>query len=147
MSQCNRKINARATIKGSEEYPGIHGEVLFCQENNVVIVHVGITGLPKNDSGFYGFHIHEGSSCIGTDFSGSRGHLNPGNNPHPSHIGDLPPLLFCGGKAYMTVKTDRFSAREIIGRTVIIHFGPDDFHTQPSGNAGNKIACGVIFAE
>ena len=45
---------------------------------------------------------------------------------------------------YLSVKTDRFSVNEIIGRTVVIHSDPDDFHTQPAGNAGKKIACGVI---
>lgn len=44
----------------------------------------------------------------------------------------------------MYVLTDRFRVRDIIGRTVVIHSGPDDFHTQPAGNAGEKIACGVI---
>ena len=48
------------------------------------------------------------------------------------------------GKAYMKVLTGRFCVEEVIGRTVILHIDPDDFHTQPSGNAGRKIACGVI---
>lgn len=61
-----------------------------------------------------------------------------------AHAGDLPPLLSCQGNAYLSVKTDRFSVNEIIGRTVVIHSNPDDFHTQPAGNAGKKIACGVI---
>ena len=49
-----------------------------------------------------------------------------------------------GGKAYLKVLTGRFRLEEVIGRTVILHRDPDDFHTQPSGNAGTKIACGVI---
>lgn len=48
------------------------------------------------------------------------------------------------GNAYMKVLTGRFHVEQIIGRTVILHSNPDDFHTQPSGNAGTKIACGVI---
>ena len=56
----------------------------------------------------------------------------------------LPPLLRCKGNAYLSVKTDRFTVDEIIGRTLVIHSDPDDFHTQPAGNAGKKIACGVI---
>lgn len=63
---------------------------------------------------------------------------------HPKHAGDLPPLLECKGQAYLSVKTDRFTVDEIIGRTVIIHSDSDDFSTQPTGNAGRKIACGVI---
>ena len=59
-------------------------------------------------------------------------------------MGDLPPLLSCNGNAYMTVKTDRFKVKDIIGRTVIIHYRADDFRTQPSGDSGEKIACGII---
>ena len=53
-------------------------------------------------------------------------------------------LLLCGGGAYLAVLTDRFSVADVLGRTVVIHSGADDFHTQPAGNAGTKIACGVI---
>ena len=101
-----------------------------------------ITGLPQ--TGFFGFHIHEGKSCGGTKFSETGSHYNPQNTAHPEHAGDLPPLLWCRGNAYLSVRTDRFSVIDIIGRTVVIHSDPDDFHTQPAGNAGKKIACGVI---
>ena len=70
--------------------------------------------------------------------------VNSGRTEHPNHAGDLPPLLEASGKAYMTVLTGRFHVKEVIGRTVILHGDPDDFHTQPSGNAGIKLACGVI---
>ena len=146
MQQCNRKPNAKAIIKGSEAYPDIHGEVLFCQEKNGVIIHVRIFGLPQNDSGFYGFHIHEGNDCD-NDFKNTGGHLNLEKHLHPSHTGDLPPLLSCRGNAFMMVKTDRFRVRDIIGRTVIIHLRADDFRTQPSGDSGEKTACGMIRAE
>ncbi len=58
--------------------------------------------------------------------------------------GDLPPLIENNGYAYMSVLLNKFSINEIIGKTVIIHDMPDDFTTQPSGNSGTKIACGVI---
>lgn len=144
MLHCNRKPNATAIIKGSKEYPDLRGKVLFFQDKDGVLVKAEIFGLPKNESDFFGFHIHEGKDCCGEDFPNVGAHLNPQNCPHPSHTGDLPPLLSCGGKASMTVKTCRFRVREIIGRTMIIHFGSDDFRTQPSGDAGEKIACGVI---
>ena len=63
---------------------------------------------------------------------------------HPEHAGDFPPLLSCGGAAWMAVYTNRFYPEEVIGRTVIIHGGVDDFHTQPLGNSGEMIACGQI---
>jgi len=80
----------------------------------------------------------------GADFSGTGSHYDPANRPHPRLAGDLPPLLACRGNAYLSVKTDQFSVNDIIGRTVVIHSDPHDFHTQPAGNAGTKIACGVI---
>lgn len=146
MLQCNQRNCAQAMINGSEQYPELRGKVLFIQKKDGVLVKAEIVGLPKNESGFFGFHIHEGNNCDNEGFPNVGGHLNPQNRNHPLHIGDLPPLLSCGGKASMTVKTCRFNVREIIGKTVIIHFGADDFRTQPSGNAGEKIACGIICA-
>ena len=60
------------------------------------------------------------------------------------HAGDMPPLFGTDRFAFSAFLTDRFSAEEGIGKTVIIHDSPDDFTTQPSGNSGVKIACGVI---
>ena len=141
---CNMNPSAKAIIKGSKEHPEIYGEVLFYQRNRVVLVTAKISGLPKNSSGFHGFHIHDGGNCEGDGFPNTDGHYNPANKPHPKHAGDLPPLLSCNGEAFMEVNTNRFNVGKIIGRTVIIHENADDFHTQPSGNAGEKIACGVI---
>lgn len=146
MNQSNRVSSAKAIIRGDEEYVRIRGEVLFRRVKDGVLVTAKISGLPKSESGFYGFHIHEGKSCEGDGFPKTKGHYNPKNQPHPSHAGDLPPLLSCKGSAYMQVKTDRFRICDIIGRTVIIHSDTDDFRTQPSGDAGEKIACGVIRA-
>lgn len=101
-----------------------------------------ISGLPI--SGFFGFHIHEGGSCSGLQFSDTKAHYDPTNMAHPMHSGDLPPLLSATGRAYMAVLTDRFSIGQIIGKTVVVHSRADDFQSQPAGNAGEKIACGVI---
>ena len=79
-------------------------------------------------------------------FADAKTHYNPKSCPHPYHAGDLPPLFSANGYAYSAVLTDRFTVDEIIGKTVVIHSSPDDFTTQPSGNAGRKIACGVITA-
>ena len=136
--------DARALVFGGEKAPELFGEVRFFEKRNCVLVVADINGLPKNESGFYGFHIHSGESCKGKDFSESGSHYNPKNTPHPNHAGDLPPLMLCGDRAHLEVLTDRFKISEIIGKTVIIHNMPDDFRTQPSGNSGEKIACGVI---
>ncbi len=135
---------AIAWIHGGQDLPQLSGMVRFFQSIHGVIIEAEIFGLPETATGFFAFHIHEGDSCTGEDFSDSGSHFNPKEEIHPNHAGDLPPLLGNHGKAYMKVLTDRFRIEEVIGRTVIIHDAPDDFHTQPSGNAGTKIACGVI---
>ncbi len=135
---------ATAFIHGSKDAPSVCGKVEFHQKECCVLVTADIHCLPKNDSGFYGFHIHEGNSCAGEKFADSKGHYNPESTSHPSHAGDLPPLMLCGNTAHLEVLTDRFKVCDIIGKTVIIHRSPDDFTTQPSGNAGTKIACGVV---
>lgn len=98
--------------------------------------------------GPFGFHIHEGGTCGVTTgdqpFQSAGGHFNPTNSYHPQHAGDLPVLFSNGGSAWMAVYTDRFRPADVVGRTVIIHQNPDDFRTQPSGNSGARIACGVI---
>ena len=144
MYQRYRYPNAKAKIMGGEENPYLHGEMLLFQKEKGVLVKVKVTGLPPSPTGFFALHIHEGSSCTGTDFSDTKGHYNPGGAPHPGHAGDLPPLLSFGGNAYLAVMTDRFSVKEVLGKTVVIHAGRDDFSSQPAGDAGQKIACGVI---
>ena len=108
------------------------------------MVIAAISGLPDTEAGFFALHIHEGGDCNGAGFPGTGGHYDPNGREHPRHAGDLPSLLSNHGSAYLAVLTDRFRVEEVIGRTVVIHDQPDDFRSQPSGNAGDKIACGVI---
>lgn len=143
--------NAKAIIKGGRKYPKIDGIVYFKETKDGVLLTAKIKGLPTskgNCSGkFFGFHIHDGVSCTGTkqdEFANVGSHYNPNQCPHPYHSGDLPPLLENDGYAYMSVLTNKFKIKDIIGKTIIIHDSPDDFTTQPSGNSGTKIACGVI---
>lgn len=142
---------ANAWVRGSSDYPGIQGRVAFRQTPKGVLVTAEISGLPDQDecdSGIFAFHIHSGENCTGNaadSFADADGHYNPNECPHPYHAGDLPPLFGNHGYAYMSVLTDRFSVREIIGKVIIIHKGTDDFKTQPAGDAGSKIACGKIM--
>lgn len=138
---------AVAHLSGSPAHPGITGTVSFFPVPEGVLVVAEARGLPATPDGFYGFHIHAGGACTGNEsdpFADAGTHYNPANRPHPQHAGDLPPLLGNNGRAYLSVLTDRFSVPEILGKTVIIHDHPDDFRTQPSGDSGAKIACGVI---
>lgn len=123
---------------------GLQGTVKFYPIPGGTLVMAEIVGLPKNESGFYGFHIHEGRSCGGTAFSETKNHFSTAGEPHPRHTGDLPPLLSDNGRGFLAVKTWRFTPCDIIGRTVVIHSQADDFHSQPGGNAGEKIACGIV---
>lgn len=137
--------DAVARICGGTNAPCLSGQVRFYQECGSVLVVAEVTGFSVGDqNGFFALHIHEGDSCCGEGFPATGGHYNPKGTPHPDHAGDLPPLLVCDGRAYLAVRTGRFRVSEIIGRTVVIHGGSDDFHSQPAGNAGAKIACGVI---
>lgn len=138
-----QRLRAFACIAGGEEVPCLSGIVKFYETKCGVLVTADIFGLPGKNS-VHGFHIHEGESCGGEDFSETKNHYNPTNQPHPYHAGDLPPLFSCSGRAHMAVLTGRFHVADVIGRTVVIHAQPDDMHTQPSGNSGMKIACGVI---
>ncbi len=143
--------DAVAVVNGSRGYPGIHGMVRFYSVARGVIVRAEINGLPRETVGcsspVFGFHIHSVGDCSGNDedpFASVMGHYNPGNCPHPYHAGDLPPLLGANGRAVSVFLTDRFTVKEITGRAVIIHDSPDDFKSQPAGDSGNKIACGII---
>lgn len=131
--------SAMACVRGKDT---VRGVVRFYRQGGGVLVVAEIFGLPGD--GFHAFHIHTGESCGGVNFADSLGHFNPGDVAHPDHAGDLPPLLSCNGRAFMTVLTDRFCIGDVIGKTVIIHSMPDDFTTPPAGNAGEKIACGII---
>lgn len=146
-----RQPSAVAVIRGSSEYPDINATVRFYRTNNGVLVYAEATGLPHDSSAcgdrIFGFHIHSGDECTGNaddPFANAKAHYDPQGCPHPAHAGDLPPLFGNGGKAVLVFLTSRFTVSEIIGKTVIIHSQPDDFTTQPSGNAGKKLACGVI---
>ncbi len=145
MEKSYRGVNASVQIKGSKDAPAIRGRVDFIQKRNGVLVVARISGLPcDSDTGFFAFHIHRGSNCNGEGFPNTGGHYNPADVAHPEHAGDLPPLLSNKGTAFMAVMTDRFDVNDIVGRTVVIHAGTDDFRSQPSGKSGEKIACGVI---
>ena len=135
------KPEAVACVSGEGK---LRGCVKFYAAGCGCLVAAEIRGLPESDTGFFAFHIHEGGDCGGTDFADTGGHFNPEKQAHPRHAGALPPLLSDHGTATLLVQTSRFTPGEVIGRTVVIHQNPDDFHTQSAGNAGRKIACGMI---
>lgn len=144
--KCSNRTGAVAHVRGDGANPRLRGSVRFLPHRDGTLVVAQISGLPETKTGFFGFHIHEGASCGGLGFAETKGHLNPENREHPQHAGDLPPLMSASGNAFLSVLTDRFCVSDVIGKTVVIHSGPDDFTSQPAGNAGTKIACGQIQA-
>jgi Cu-Zn family superoxide dismutase len=146
-----RASAALQSTKGNKTF----GEATFEEAGGKVRVIVFAQGLKPGQE--HGFHIHEAGDCSSGDGMSAKGHFNPLGKPHgnPSsaerHAGDLPSLKADkGGRAKLDVTVDSITLRpgptSIIGRGVIIHADPDDYRTQPTGNAGARLACGVIKA-
>lgn len=143
---------AYAKIKGNSKYPQIHGFVRFYESPyGGLLIEIEVFGLPDyNEAGkpvFHGTHIHENGDCS-DDFSKVGEHYNSNMQMHPHHVGDLPQILSNQGYAWQMFYDSFLELYDVIGRAVIIHANADDFATQPSGNSGEKIACGEIkFAD
>lgn len=129
----------------------VAGKVTFTASGDQVQVVADITGLTP---GKHGFHIHEFGDCSSPDGSSAGGHFNPSHKEHGApdaaerHAGDLGNIeADSSGKAHLewTDKTMKLSgADSIVGRGVIVHEKADDLKTQPTGNAGGRLGCGVI---
>jgi superoxide dismutase, Cu-Zn family len=130
---------------------GVAGTLTFVRAGGAMKVTGRITGLA---AGTHGFHIHEFGDCSAADFSSAGGHYNPTGHQHAGtdqarrHIGDLGNIEAGSDGAATVDYTDtrlRFEgAHGILGRGLIVHANPDDLKTQPTGNAGGRLACGVI---
>jgi Cu-Zn family superoxide dismutase len=130
----------------------VSGTVTFTPAADGVQVHAEITGLTP---GKHGFHVHEFGDCSATDLSSAGGHFNPTNQPHAGpdaaarHEGDMGNVEADGsGNAKLDYVDHQISlandAKSAIGRSVVVHAKPDDLKTQPAGDSGARIACGVI---
>lgn len=137
--------------KGSKTF----GEATFEQVGGKVRVVVFVEGLKPGQE--HGLHIHEAGDCSSGDGMSAKGHFNPHGKPHghpggaERHAGDLPALKANKqGRANVQVELDIITVTpgpaSIIDRGLIVHADPDDYSTQPTGNAGARIACGVIQA-
>ena len=127
------------------------GTVTFTQKGDKVTVTAKVSGLAP---GGHGFHIHEKGDCSAPDAMSAAGHFNPGGKPHGApdaehHAGDMPMLQAdASGNATLTADLAGVSigggASDIVGKAVIVHKDADDYKTQPTGNSGARVACGVI---
>lgn len=145
--------DAFAMLKGGPLAPNLRGQILLYQLEDGVYIRAYIVGIPLSTTtgekvDFHGFHIHEFGNCIVGDpknpFMAAGGHWNPTNQPHPFHAGDLPSILSTNGTAMLTVYDAQFKVSDVIGKSFILHEKPDDFITQPAGNSGLRLACGII---
>jgi Cu-Zn family superoxide dismutase len=130
------------------------GTVTFTPNGDRVRVVAQVSGLT---SGAHGFHVHEKGDCSAPDATSAGGHFNPGGQPHGNpaagahHAGDMPMLVAdASGNATLDVTLPTIALgsgqNSIVGRAVVVHKDPDDFKTQPAGNSGARVACGVIVA-
>lgn len=131
------------------------GTVTFQQQPGGVMMTASISGLPP--SSVHGFHVHEKGDCSAPDAMSAGGHFNPGGKPHGQmtmpehHAGDMNNVTAdANGNVRVSMLLPDLSvgteANGVIGRAVVVHKDPDDYKTQPTGNAGGRIACGVVAA-
>jgi Cu-Zn family superoxide dismutase len=146
-------VTATAQLKPTQGNTAA-GTVTFTQQGLRVEVRVQVSGLTPNQE--HGFHVHEKGDCSSPDGMSTGGHFNPGGQPHgpqsaPHHGGDMPSLRAdASGNAQAGFQMQGVSIGTgidgLLGRGVIVHAKPDDYTTQPTGNSGARIACGVITA-
>lgn len=142
---------AVAWVTGNSTYSELSGLVKFYDTPyDGVLVEAEVFGLPnvstQVSSDFYAMHIHQYGNCSGS-FEKTGSHFNPTNAFHPEHAGDMIPLLGNQGYAWASFYDKRFTIDDIIGKSVVIHSRRDDFTSQPAGDSGEKIGCGVIRKE
>jgi Cu-Zn family superoxide dismutase len=130
----------------------VSGTVTFSEEADGVRVQADITGLAP---GKHGFHVHEFGDCSAPDLASAGGHFNPTNKPHAGpdaaqrHVGDMGNVEADASGAAKLDYVDHeisltYDQRSVIGRSVIVHAKADDLNSQPAGDSGARIACGVI---
>ena len=128
----------------------VKGAAVFKNEGKTVHVLAEFTGLAPNSE--HGIHIHENGSCDGADFAGAGGHYNPSSinhgGPHSKkrHAGDLGNLTAdANGYAKLDMKIPNGpDVGSFGGKSLVVHAKADDLHSQPAGNSGDRIACGII---
>ena len=153
MDGSNRGAGAVATLEPTKGN-SVRGTVTFTQSGHKVQVTAMVTGLKPNAE--HGFHVHEKGDCSSADAMSAAGHFNPAGKPHGNvhaggerHAGDLPNLKAdASGNASTSFEAMGISvgggAADIVGRGLIVHRDPDDYKSQPAGNAGARLACAAI---
>lgn len=139
---------ALAWVTGGGAAPALSGLVKFYNTPyGGTLIEAELFGLPNRletgSTNFYAMHIHQNGDCS-NNFQNTGEHFDLTGTIHPQHTGDLLPLFSNQGYAWIAFYDKRFTIPQILGKSVVVHQMPDDFQTQPSGNSGEKIGCGVI---
>jgi superoxide dismutase, Cu-Zn family len=129
----------------------LSGTAEFMMHGGMMMITVNLKGAPP---GQHAVHIHEKGDCSAPDATSAGGHFNPGGHQHGApdakehHAGDLGNMTVAAdGSGSVMVHTDQLTlegSNSVLGHAIIIHEKSDDFVTQPTGNAGGRIGCGVI---
>ena len=154
-SSTNAKANALTFALESKSNSGVTGVATFSEKDGFVTFTAKLSGLKP---GIHGIHIHEKADCSAADAASAGGHWNPTFKKHGKftdaehHKGDIGNFTADGnGNASITLKTDEWcigcgdNTKDILGKGLIVHDKADDFITQPSGNAGARVACSAII--
>lgn len=144
---------AEATLVNANGIPA--GTAQFLGAGDAITLTIAVSGLAP---GQHGVHLHTTGKCEAPAFASAGGHLNPSGHQHGSmnpagpHLGDLPNLIVGDNGASTITATIPGTRAEIEARlfdddgtALIVHAGPDDYKTDPSGNSGGRIACGVLI--
>lgn len=143
---------ASASLKQANGLPA--GTAQLLNNGGTVTLSLALVGLSKGD---HGVHLHTTGTCEAPGFTSAGGHLNPGNmqhgtkNPAGHHLGDLPNVAI-GGSGAGTLSVDLSGTPDELmaelfdadGSAIVVHAGPDDYVSDPSGNSGSRIACGKL---
>ncbi|KAF0243415.1 MAG: Cu/Zn superoxide [Planctomycetota bacterium] len=147
-----KETKAVAKIE-SRDGSTVKGTATFTAKDGKVTLKVEIEGAT---AGMHAFHIHEKGDCSGADAKTAGGHWNPTAKAHGKwgegefHLGDIGNMnVGADGKGTLEVTTDLWSVgtgkdNDVVGKSVIVHEGVDDFKTQPTGNAGKRFGCAAI---
>jgi Cu-Zn family superoxide dismutase len=143
------RVNLKAALGGD-----VAGALELVPSDGAVVITGLVTGLKPESE--HGFHIHEKGDCSSPDLKSAGDHFNPTSEAHgnpsaaPHHRGDIPNLKANNeGKADINARVEGVTLgdkgpNDIVGRAIIVHEKMDDYQTQPSGNSGDRISCGVI---